>query len=188
MCVLADVRLISGDLVLRRWQPMDVDALVAGLQDPAIERFTTVIPYPYTAEHGRRFLDEIVPAAFASGGAEMAIVRAGSVVGSIAVRGQGEPGERVGRVGYWVAASARRQGIATRALSLIAAWAPVALGLCSLELIHDVDNIASCRVACRAGFAIDGVTLEDATYRDGTPRPVERHFLSLSGDGATSGR
>ncbi|WP_166982445.1 GNAT family N-acetyltransferase [Paramicrobacterium fandaimingii] len=75
---------------------------------------------------------------------------------------------------YWLAASARGQGIATRALATISAWAFTEQSLHRLSLGHRVDNPASCRVATRAGFRAEGIERERLRY--GTERfDVETH-------------
>jgi RimJ/RimL family protein N-acetyltransferase len=57
-------------------------------------------------------------------------------------------------VGYWTAAQARGLGVATRAVDALSAWAFSAYGLDRIELLHQVDNVASCRVAEKTGYAL----------------------------------
>jgi RimJ/RimL family protein N-acetyltransferase len=45
------VELGDGDVLLRPLDERDADSLVAGLNDPEVERFMTLIPVPYTASH-----------------------------------------------------------------------------------------------------------------------------------------
>lgn len=75
---------------------------------------------------------------------------------------------------YWVTASSRGQGLATRALLTMAAWAIDDLGLFRLELGHRLNNPGSCRVAIAAGFLPEGI--ERAKLRYGSDRfDVETH-------------
>ena len=60
-------------------------------------------------------------------------------------------------VGYWTAPNARGRGVATEALGVLARWAFGALGAHRLELYHATENVASCRIADRCGFAYEGV-------------------------------
>lgn len=60
-------------------------------------------------------------------------------------------------VGYWVAQPARGRGIATAAVSLVSRWAIDELGLKRIELWTVPGNVASQRVAEKAGFAREGV-------------------------------
>jgi RimJ/RimL family protein N-acetyltransferase len=73
------------------------------------------------------------------------------VVGTVGLHVRDEP-ERHGEVGYWVAAPARRSGIGSRAVSLIAGWATGALGLSYIESVISPRNEASRALARRAGF------------------------------------
>ncbi len=74
---------------------------------------------------------------------------------------------------YWLATPARGRGLATRALAAIAAHA-FTDGLFRLELGHRVNNPASCRVATRAGFLVEGIERQKLRYGD-TRYDVELH-------------
>jgi RimJ/RimL family protein N-acetyltransferase len=66
--------------------------------------------------------------------------------------GQSESAE----VGLWTAPEARGDGIATAALVAVTGWAFDSFGgdaLRRIELVHDLDNIASYRVAEKSGYA-----------------------------------
>jgi RimJ/RimL family protein N-acetyltransferase len=60
-------------------------------------------------------------------------------------------------VGYWLRPDARGRGAATIALQLIARWAFNEVGVQRLELTTAPENVASQRVAERAGFTREGV-------------------------------
>jgi len=64
---------------------------------------------------------------------------------------------RTANVGYWVRTGQTRQGIATAAVRLIARFGFEDLGLRRLELLIAVDNVASRRVAEKAGATLEGV-------------------------------
>jgi ribosomal-protein-alanine N-acetyltransferase len=64
---------------------------------------------------------------------------------------------RQGEIGYLVAAAARGRGVAGHALGLVGGWALDGLGLQRVELLIDVDNAASIRVAERCGYLREGV-------------------------------
>ena len=46
-------------------------------------------------------------------------------------------------------------------------WAFETLGLHRIEVDHSVENPASCRVATRAGFRLEGTKRGDALHADG---------------------
>ena len=60
-------------------------------------------------------------------------------------------------LGYWVRTSAAGRGVATRATMLAARFGFQELGLNRIEIIAAVDNIASQRVAERAGAVREGI-------------------------------
>ena len=64
---------------------------------------------------------------------------------------------RCGKVGYWVRASAGGRGAATEAVRLLAAWAWAETDLERLEIRAAVKNVASRRVAEKAGAVLEGV-------------------------------
>lgn len=65
-------------------------------------------------------------------------------------------GDGRAEVGYWTAARARGRGVAPRALTALTEWA-FGRGLTRLELLHQMDNTASCRVAVKCGYEPAGV-------------------------------
>jgi RimJ/RimL family protein N-acetyltransferase len=93
---------------------------------------------------------------------------AGVLVGSIGIGINSE--KYRGRIGYWVSATARGQGICTRALRLLARWALEELELQRLDLITDPDNVASQRVAEKVGFRREGVLRAHLRHPDGRIR------------------
>lgn len=177
--VSPQIRLEGEHLLLRIWEESDEPALVDGLNNSEIERFMAAIPFPYTAAHARSFVAGLAPAAWTGGGAMFAIDEGdGLAVGGLGIERFEHPDGPVGRVGYWVAHNARGRKLASRALRLSAPWAMDSLGLRRQELVHDLDNFASCRTAVAGGFRIDAVLRGGGQHRDGSPRDVERHILS----------
>jgi RimJ/RimL family protein N-acetyltransferase len=75
-----------------------------------------------------------------------------------------------GHVGYWLAAGARGRGLTSAALQALSRWAFEELGLGRVELVTDPDNIASQRVAEKAGFTREGVLRSILVNRDGSRR------------------
>jgi RimJ/RimL family protein N-acetyltransferase len=158
------VELRDGDLVLRPWTVDDVPAIVEGCNDSEIARWIPTIPHPYTEEDARAFLrGEATPAHEA-----MAVELGARVVGGIGI-GLSSSGYRAS-IGYWIAASARGQGICTRALRLLTRYAFEDLQLPSVQLVTDPDNIASQRVAEKVGFRREGVLRAHLRHPDGRIR------------------
>jgi len=92
-----------------------------------------------------------------------------------------------GSVGYWLLEDARGKGRATRAVRLAASWALSEMRLGRLQLHTDPENVASQRVAERAGFTREGVLRAYNGRRDGAwlarTQESARASWSLSGSG-----
>ena len=158
------MELRDGNLLLRPWSEDDVDAMVAGCNDPEVARWIPTIPHPYTAEDAVGFIrGEVRPDHDA-----MAIEVDGDVVGGIGM-GTNAHDYRA-RIGYWVAAGARGRGTCTRALRLLVRYALDDLKLQRVDLITDPDNLASQRVAEKVGFQREGVLRAHLRHPDGRIR------------------
>jgi RimJ/RimL family protein N-acetyltransferase len=60
-------------------------------------------------------------------------------------------------IGYWIRASCMGQGFATEAVTALAQFACEQFGARRLEITSDARNLASRRVAEKAGFTLEGV-------------------------------
>ena len=79
-----------------------------------------------------------------------------------------------GEVGYWLLPAARGIGLMTRAVVLIASWAPTGVGLTEILLRTAADNARSSAVAIRSGFRpagthrrrldVDGRRFDEVVY------------------------
>jgi RimJ/RimL family protein N-acetyltransferase len=160
-----DPGLTDGVVVLRPFEPGDVQAVRDACQDPDIQRFlplpthyTEAVAEAYVARTRRQW-SEGTTAAFA-------VVEAADprhVVGAINVAVV----DAVGTSGYWVAPWARGRGVATRALRLLTDWAlrppDAGLGLGVVLLEIRPDNLASQHVARAAGYRCVGSIDVNAT-------------------------
>jgi RimJ/RimL family protein N-acetyltransferase len=161
---LADVELRDGDLVLRPWSEHDVPALVVACNDPEIARWIPSIPRPYTDDDARAFIERETRPEMQS----FAIQLDGALVGAVGLALNSHSYR--GHVGYWIAASARGQGVCTRAVRLLSRWALEELKLQRLELITDPENVASQRVAEKVGYRREGVLRAHLKHPDGRIR------------------
>jgi RimJ/RimL family protein N-acetyltransferase len=73
----------------------------------------------------------------------------------------------VGEAACWVVPTARRKGVAWRALRTMSDWMLADVGLHRIEFLHATSNEASCRVASKAGFAAEGTKREGVLHTDG---------------------
>jgi RimJ/RimL family protein N-acetyltransferase len=154
---LPDPPLTDGAVLLRAPAQVDVPAIYEACQDPDIQHFTFV-PVPYALDDARSWV-AAAPEARATGAA-LGLVIAGAddgrLLGTIALL-RPDWDHRTAEIGYWVAPWARRHGAASRAAALLAPWAIKTLDFARIACDVDVDNVASQRVAQRAGFTRDGV-------------------------------
>ena len=152
--------LTRGGVTIRPWYAGDADALVARISDPLVATFLDQIPHPYTYEDARLWFETAAEAWRSGTMAPFAIEVAGleGPVGGVGVRFLDELDAGGAEIGYWVAAEARGRGVATVATRLAAEWAFEAdPELARLQLRADVENVASNRVAEKAGFTREGV-------------------------------
>ncbi|MGV9387898.1 GNAT family N-acetyltransferase [Streptomyces olivaceus] len=157
----------TGDgLLLRPWRADDAPAVHAAFQDPAMHQW-----YARAADSEdevRGWIAEWQRAWEGERGVQWAVADASDdrLLGRIALR-EVVLGEGVAEVAYWTTAAARGRGVAARATRALAHWALDGIGFQRLELLHAVANEASCRVAHKSGFAVEGTKRSALLHPDG---------------------
>src|SRR5262245_53873349 len=171
--------LTDGVVALRPWRERDVPAIALACRDDEIAWWLDQVPQPYGEADARTYVamtrrgwKERTHSAFAVSDAAD-----GHVLGSIGVGWQ-DPEHGVAEVGYWVVREARGRGVATRATVLVSRWAFDACGAERLQLRADRLNVASQRVAERAGFRREGV-LRSVRFNPRQGRRVDFVLYSL---------
>ncbi|MEU7798568.1 GNAT family N-acetyltransferase [Micromonospora arborensis] len=150
-------------LVLRPWRMDDVPALVEVCQDPAMRLWAS--PAVENDADATRWV-RTQQRGWATGNRLGFVVLEttpdaphGQLVGNVVLK-EAAPGKPSAEVGYWTAAHARGKGVAPLALDALTDWAFDTLGpdgLKRLELLHQVDNSASCRVAEKSRYDFDRI-------------------------------
>ena len=164
------MELREGPTALRPWTEDDVPWIHAACQDPELHFWLPRLPRPYKVEHARAFVAD-------QGGLgphHFAVVDDGERVGSM---GMQVNENKTGHAGYWCIAAARGRGATTRALRILSRFGFGELGLGRLELIADPDNLASQRVAEKAGFRREGVLRSHLLHPDGRRRDSVMYSL-----------
>lgn len=83
-----------------------------------------------------------------------------------------------GETGYWIRTGHRGRGLALEAVAAITAFAFDTLGLRRVQALPDDENLASCRVAERAGYALEGVIRSERVAPDGTLRNTRLYAIT----------
>ncbi|MEU1160393.1 GNAT family N-acetyltransferase [Streptomyces sp. NPDC005921] len=161
------VTLTTPRLLLRAVGPQDTDAVYAAVQDPDIQRWTT-IPSPYLPEHARSFTEQMVPDGWTEGSMFTfgVFLPAGELAGMLALtmRSLG-----AAEVGFWTAKEHRGHGYTTEATRAATHWAFTRMAIDRVEWRAEVGNHGSRAVAERAGFTIEG-TLRSSLNNKGVLR------------------
>jgi RimJ/RimL family protein N-acetyltransferase len=163
--------LTDQSLTLRPWTADDAATIVECVNgDPELEKWLDQVPQPYTLEDARAYIAGLGEQAFA-----VTDTRTGRILGSIGLQ---RNDDGVGEIGYWIRAQARGQGTMTCAVLLLARWALTDGGLARVQLRADIENVASRRVAEKAGFQLEGV-LRSAHWNPRLARRVDWAMYSL---------
>jgi RimJ/RimL family protein N-acetyltransferase len=154
----------AGWLTLRPFTPADIPWVYEVSLDPVLQRFMQV-PSPYRLEDAASFVKQAY--IDGDGGRRAEFVAEDAVtaarLGRVGLR-LGEPG--AAEVGYWVDPRARHRGVATAAVRAVCRWAVTTAGIELIEWRCEAGNIASRRVAEKAGFLIEA-TLRKRRVRQG---------------------
>ncbi len=146
--------LTDGTVRLRPWTSDDLACVERASSDPRIVEATTV-PGRYTPEEGLAFVHRQRERLTSGHGVSLAIADHGTdeARGLVILQLRPQPG--VAGLGYWVAPSARRHGLARRAVRLMTEWG---LGtFARIEAWVEPDNEASQRVLEANGFQGEGL-------------------------------
>jgi RimJ/RimL family protein N-acetyltransferase len=157
---LTPTSVLEGEVTLLPWNDNDLEAIVRRINDAEVANYLDFVPQPYTPADAREWFTVSADGWRAGTAATFAIRVRGieGAVGGIGVRFLSDLDEGCAEVGYWVGAEARGRGIATTATRAVARWAfEVVPTLARLQLRADVQNVASNRVAEKAGFTREGV-------------------------------
>jgi len=159
-------RIPGNGVLLRPWRATDRAAVVAGYTDPGIQRWHArsmddTEARDWITGWGARWRAET-----GAGWAVVAAEAEDTVLGQISLR-RIHLDEARAEVSYWVLPAARGHAVAPRALDALAGWGFTGLGLHRIEVAHSTANPASCRVAERAGFALEGTKRAEVLHADG---------------------
>jgi RimJ/RimL family protein N-acetyltransferase len=143
------VQLEAEGCWLRPVREGDVQAIARACSDPEIARWLPQLPSPYRVADAQSFVEHTIDARTHGRECAFAVVdESDALLGLISVRLTEEPPT----VGYWMARGARGRGIATAATVAISQWTFETFGASRIALHAEPENLASMRVAEKAGF------------------------------------
>lgn len=154
----------AGWLTLRPFAEADVPWVFEVSQDPALQQFVQV-PSPYLLEHAAFFVREIAIACWDSGQRAEFVVQDTTTGTRLGRAGLDLSRPGAAEIGYWVDPRARRRGVATDAVRATCRWAFTSLRLELIEWRCEVGNLASRRVAEKAGFLIEATLRKRLVHR-----------------------
>jgi RimJ/RimL family protein N-acetyltransferase len=156
----------GNELTLRPWALSDAGVLLDAAADPEIRKW-----HKWRldgADEARAAIEGWQRAWREEREAHWAVARRadGVLVGRMALIGL-RLTRGVAEVAYWTPPWARGLGVAPVALLTLSEFALCDLGFHRLELVHSVANQASCRVAAKVGFALEGTMRGQSPHDDG---------------------
>ena len=153
-------RLVSGKVLLRPYRPDDASDLYAAARESIAEVYPW-LPWchpDYSIEESRTWTAQCAEQWQEGTAYDFVItdVEDGSFLGGCGMRYISQA-DRVVNLGYWVRTSRTRQGVASTATRLLARFGFEEQKLNRIEIIAATGNLASQRVALKAGATKEGV-------------------------------
>jgi RimJ/RimL family protein N-acetyltransferase len=153
---------------LRAFRTFDVDRIVEACSDPGTAYWLVSMPRPYERHNALAYLDSIGELAARRAGVAWCIADPSDdrCLGSISLDGLNGYAKR-GEIGYWAHPDARGRGVVTEAVRLVTRHARNSGLARSLMIRCARGNLASRRVAERAGYTKIGVQPTSEPLGDG---------------------
>ncbi|MEU1371061.1 GNAT family N-acetyltransferase [Streptomyces sp. NPDC005803] len=167
------IELTGEGLVLRDWTEADLAAMPELFDHPDIAYWTPILS-PFDEEAARTRLDRARSLRAEGATILLAItVDGGAPLGEVMLRRAPEGTE----IGYVVGPAHRGQGLAARAVKVMAAYAFEELGVDQVILELEAENASSVAVATKAGFRLLDVPLIEGEEK-GRPYVLQTWGLS----------
>jgi RimJ/RimL family protein N-acetyltransferase len=138
--------LVTDRLTLRPPRAADAEAIVQGLENFSVSRWTGRVPYPYGPADAEAFLAHCrdLPA----DALVLAITRDDALIGVIGIEHN--------ELGYWMAEPYWGQGFGSEAARAVTDHGFERLGLAEIVASHHIGNAASRRILLGLGFVEEG--------------------------------
>ncbi|MFF3906348.1 GNAT family N-acetyltransferase [Streptomyces sp. NPDC001848] len=156
---------LSGGWELRPWSLSDAGALLIADQDQAIRQWNRLSVN--SLDEARRRIERMHQRWRAELSAIWAVARPGGEAQGLIGWGDIDLKGGSAEIIYWLLPAVRGEGVAVAATVRVSRWALNELGLHRLRLCHSVANPASCRVADKAGYSLEGTMRSALLHADG---------------------
>ena len=150
---------ISGKrIILRSWRNEDVEDLVEGLNNINVSKWLAAVPYPYTRENARDFINYAKQSEKNSKDLMFAIVlkESNKVIGGTTIQNINKK-DGICTGGIWLNEKYQRNGYGTEAFSLRAEYCFEVLGLRRLENGYFAGNEKSKKMQEKLGYKSEGI-------------------------------
>jgi [ribosomal protein S5]-alanine N-acetyltransferase len=165
---LYPIEMHGTSVKLRAFRASDVERIVEACSDPGTAYWLVSMPRPYERHNAFAYLDSIGELAARTAGVAWCIADPSDdrCMGSISLDGLNSYAKR-GEIGYWAHPDARGHGVVTEAVRLVTRHARTSGLARSLMIRCARGNLASRRVAERAGYIRIGVQPTSEPLGDG---------------------
>lgn len=144
----------TARLRLRAYHDEDLPDLVSMAGTWEVASWLSALPYPYTEDHGRKWIAHVrqthsagSPRTFA-----IALKESGRLIGGAGLYGRSGDGSGEPSLGYWLGLSYWKQGYAREAVGAVIDYGFHTLGLDTIRALTDPGNAASQRVLLACGL------------------------------------
>ncbi len=154
------------NIELKKWSECALSELLRVCNGINRRYLSERLPYPYTEEDGKWWLNNVVLPHHDVDGLFFAVIYDGEVVGNITIEPKSDIYRKDAELGYFILPEYNGRGIATEAARQIISLAFDRLDIVRISSMVFSENIASQRVLLKNGFVIDG-TMRSGAYKDG---------------------
>lgn len=163
-------------VTIREWKRSDAVGLSSVLNNKKVmDNLRDGLPYPYTSDDALFYINSCL-SADKNGQFCFAIAYNDEVVGSIGIFRQGNIHFKTAELGYYVGEKFWGKGIATEAIKLACKYVFDNTDIVRIYAEPFAENIGSCRVLEKNGFALEGVLRKNA-YKNGKFRDMKMYAL-----------
>jgi len=151
------MKIESKRLILRNWEDGDVEDIVEGLNNIEVSKWMASVPYPYTENDARNFIerakdnDENVKIALA-----IVLKESNKVIGGTEIRNINKKDGTAGG-GIWLNEKYQKNGYGTEAFSARNKYCFDVLGLRRIENGYFPDNEKSRKMQIKLGYKDEGI-------------------------------